>query len=151
MNYFPNTLHGGMVAALIDGTPPTVSRHSLRIAKSLGDGVEAMGLLVYRKMNWVKSDASRTPAMTAQMNISLRGRIVTPGVYLVRAWADETEARKQGKPWTEMRYVEIQGSSGCDALTTTRKISARAVIEDSARSTLAEATYLMVRPSPGKL
>jgi hypothetical protein len=31
MNYFPNTLHGGMVAALIDGTPPTVSRHSLRL------------------------------------------------------------------------------------------------------------------------
>jgi hypothetical protein len=79
-----------------------------------------MGLLVYRKMHWIKSDASTIHAMTAQMNISLRGRITTPGVYLVRAWADETEARKQGKQWTEMRYVEV-GSCGCVMLCRSRE------------------------------
>ena len=36
-------------------------------------------------------------------------------------------------------------------LTDARKISARAVIEDSSRRPLVEATYLFIRPNPEKL
>ena len=71
---------------------------------------EAMGLLVYRKMGWAKGEGSGSPALTARMDISLRGRVATPGVCLVRAWADEEEAKRQGKDWTEMRCVQASCS-----------------------------------------
>ncbi|KAF2790585.1 hypothetical protein K505DRAFT_327477 [Melanomma pulvis-pyrius CBS 109.77] len=106
MNYYPETLHGGMCAALID---------------------EAMGLLVFRKMDWATGVGSGT--VTASIEIKLRGRIRTPGVCLIRAWADEEEAKKQGKNWVEMR-----------------KLWARAAIEDGVGNILMEARYLFIQP-----
>jgi hypothetical protein len=84
-----------MVAALING-----KLHCLlcsTVAKLVILWVETMGLLVYRKMGWAKGEGSATPAPTARMDISLRGRVLTPRVCLVRAWADEVEAKNQGR------------------------------------------------------
>jgi len=106
LDYFPQTLHGGMVAALID---------------------EAMGLLVFRKMGWTVGVGSNT--VTAKMEIKLKGRVETPGVYMIRAWADEQGSRSPGKRWEDMR-----------------KLWARAHIVDGDGSVLIEARYLFVRP-----
>ncbi|KAF1954281.1 hypothetical protein CC80DRAFT_476013 [Byssothecium circinans] len=112
VNYYPNTLHGGIVAALID---------------------EAMGLLVFRKMGWKTGIGSGT--LTAKIDITLRGPVETPGVCLVRAWADDQEAQRQGKKWSEMR-----------------KLWALATIEDGDGRTLVEAKYMFIQPKKtGKL
>ncbi|KAF2474423.1 uncharacterized protein BDR25DRAFT_311740 [Lindgomyces ingoldianus] len=105
MNYYPETLHGGMCAGLID---------------------EGMGLLVFRKMGWATGVGSDT--VTASIEIKLRGRIQTPGVCLIRAWADEEEAKKKGKKWTDMR-----------------KLWAKATIEDGAGHILMQARYLFIQ------
>jgi hypothetical protein len=77
-----------------------------------------MGLLVYHKMGWAKGEGSTTPTLTARMDISLRGRVLTPIVCLFRAWADEVEAKNQGKEWTVTRYVGISScpSASCSEI-----------------------------------
>jgi hypothetical protein len=88
---------------------------------------EAMGLLIFRKMGWSTGVGSNT--LTAKMEIRLKGRVQTPGVYMIRAWADEKEARSLGKRWQDMR-----------------KIWARAEIIDGNGHVLIEARYLFIRP-----
>ncbi|KAF2643080.1 hypothetical protein P280DRAFT_357775, partial [Massarina eburnea CBS 473.64] len=98
MNYYPKTLHGGMVAALADG----MYNHS------------------FSRQLWLDT-------LTAKINLVLRGRVETPGVCLVREWADDEKAKKQGKEWTEMR-----------------KLWGRATIEDRDGHTLVEAHYMFI-------
>ncbi|KAF2198622.1 hypothetical protein GQ43DRAFT_378169, partial [Delitschia confertaspora ATCC 74209] len=72
---------------------------------------------------------------TANMDIKLRGCITTPGVYLVRAFADKDEAKRTGQNWQDMR-----------------KIWARAEIQNGNGEVLTEAKYLFLKAKEdGKL
>jgi acyl-coenzyme A thioesterase PaaI-like protein len=81
MNYHHNTLHGGIISALMD---------------------EAMGLCAFQERGWATGVGMGF--YTAEIKIQLLQRVRTPGIVLVRTWRDEGEARKAGVKWHDMKY-----------------------------------------------
>lgn len=90
-NGFPDTLHGGVVAALFD---------------------EALGLCVEGYREAVST--AKTWLYTASLEITYRAAVTTPGAVLIRTWIEKTEGRKwfvKGQLLDEDGAVKAEGKS----------------------------------------
>lgn len=75
LNGFPDTVHGGVLASLLD---------------------EALGYCMTAVSSYVDLTEKRDsgPQYTANMNISYRAPVVSPGILMVKAWMRRREGRK---------------------------------------------------------
>ncbi|GIJ81533.1 hypothetical protein Asppvi_000032 [Aspergillus pseudoviridinutans] len=78
LNGYRDTVHGGVLASLLD---------------------EALGCCVEGFRQQLKA-GERTALYTANLNISYRAPVASPGVYIVKAWL----ARRDGRKW----FLEAQ-------------------------------------------
>lgn len=74
LNGHPSTIHGGVTCALMD---------------------ETLGLLTMLHANNNPGTGSRDSLYTANLNVSYRAPVPTPGDYLVKTWL----ASRQGRKW----------------------------------------------------
>ena len=64
---------------------------------------EAIGLLILQKMGWKTAVGSEI--YTVKIEIALKGKVETPGLCVVRAWADDEDMERKEIPWTERRKL----------------------------------------------
>lgn len=93
---------------------------------------EAVGLFIMQKLGVTTAVGSER--YTVRIEIDLRGKVETPGVYLVRAWADEARVEDQAIEWKDRK-----------------KIWGMAAIEDGDGRVLIKGKYLFIRPRATKL